>query len=353
VPTNPVHYPLVGLVIAGYSDFSWFCQPVFYHLCNSNSSLTHTKSAMQFAINKLFYLSLACFSLLSFQVRANDSLNVEFSKKKLAMVSAAGGVIYGGAMIGVSQAWYRHYEQTSFQFFNDNAQWLQMDKLGHTMTSYYMGRIAVRAMQWTGTKRKKSIYYGAAYALMFQTTIEVMDAHSAAWGFSVGDMAANVLGSAMLVSQELLWDEQRLTLKFSTHPTKYAQYRPETLGKGFSEAWLKDYNGQSYWLSVNPAAFMKKKPNWFPGWLNIAGGYSIDGVLGGTENPLFNQAGKPIPPFNRQRQFYLSLDVDLTRIKTNSKALKTCFELLNFVKIPAPALEFNQDGSVRVYGLYY
>lgn len=308
---------------------------------------------MEFVRNKLSYLFVVCFATFSFQVQAIDSLEVNFSRKKLAVVSATGGIIYGGAMIGLGQAWYRHYEQTSFQFFNDNAQWLQMDKLGHTMTTYYMGRIAVRAMQWTGTRRKKSIYYGAAYALMFQTTIEVMDAHSAAWGFSLGDMAANVLGSAIVVSQELLWDEQRLTLKFSTHPTKYAQYRPETLGKGFSEAWLKDYNGQTYWLSVNPSAFMKTKPKWFPGWLNIAGGYSIDGVLGGIENPPFNQAGDPIPPYTRQRQYYLSLDVDLTKIETKSKVLKTCFELLNFVKFPAPAFEINQNGSVRWHGLYF
>lgn len=308
---------------------------------------------MHFAFNKLCFLVVSCFMLVCLQGQAQDSLSVSFNKKRLGLVTSAGGVIYGGAMIGVSQAWYRHYEQTSFQLFNDNAQWLQMDKVGHTMTTYYIGKIAVKAMQWTGTKRKKSIYYGAAYALMFQTTIEVMDAHSAAWGFSMGDMAANVLGGAMLVSQELMWDEQRITLKFSAHPTSYAQYRPETLGNGFSEAWLKDYNGQSYWLSVNPAAFMKTKPNWFPGWLNLAGGYSIDGVTGGVTNPPFNQAGDPIPPFRRQRQFYLSLDVDLTRIKTNSKVLKTCFELLNFVKIPAPALEFNQNGAVKVYGLYY
>jgi hypothetical protein len=325
----------------------------FCNLCISIFNLNYTLRILDFVANRLIHLLIVCLILLCAPVSASDSLDVEFSRKRLGLVTAAGGVIYGGAMIGVSQAWYRHYEQTSFQFFNDNAQWLQMDKAGHTMTAYYIGRVAVRAMQWTGTKRKKSIYYGAAYALMFQTTIEVMDAHSAAWGFSIGDMAANVLGSAILVSQELLWDEQRISLKFSTHPTKYAQYRPESLGNGFSESWLKDYNGQSYWLSVNPSSFMNEKPNWFPQWLNIAAGYSIDGVLGGTANPAFNQAGNPIPPFNRQRQFYLSLDVDLTRIKTNSKALKTCFELLSFVKIPAPALEFNQRGAVKFYGLYY
>jgi hypothetical protein len=282
-----------------------------------------------------------------------DSTVVQFNKNRLGLVTASGGLFYGTTMIVLGQAWYRDYAQSSFHFFNDNGQWLQMDKIGHAATSYYIGRIGIRALQWTGTKRKKAIWYGAAYGLLFQTTIEVLDGFSSNWGFSNGDMLANVLGSSLLVGQELLWDEQRISLKFSTNTTQYAQYRPEVLGDGIPEVWLKDYNGQSYWLSANPASFMRNKPKWFPGWLNFAVGYSADGVLGGTTNPPFNAANEPIPYFERQRQFYLSLDVDLTQIPTNSKVLKACFELMNFIKIPAPAVEFNQNGKVNFYGIYY
>ena len=53
-----------------------------------------------------------------------------------------------------------------------------------------------------------------------------------------------------------------------------------------------------------------------PKWLNIAFGYGADGMLTGSANDITfsNQ--------NRMRQFYLSLDVDLTQIKTNSHLLK-------------------------------
>jgi uncharacterized protein YfiM (DUF2279 family) len=327
--------------------------PYFYNLCNLVTSLINPNEIRKFYNRLIGVVMLILLISPGNPLKSADSLEVKFNKNRLGLITASGGIIYGGTMIGLSQAWYRHYEQTSFQFFNDNAQWLQMDKVGHAMTSYYIGRMGIAAMKWTGTKRKKAVWYGMAYGLVFQTTIEVMDAHSEAWGFSLTDMASNMLGSAFLVSQELLWDEQRITFKFSARPTDYAQYRPEVLGNGWQEAWLKDYNGQSYWLSANPASFMKSKPNWFPGWLNIAAGYSVDGVVGGISNPTINEAGEIIPVFERQRQFYLSFDVDLTRIPTESKVLKTCFELFSFIKIPAPAVEFNQNGKVRLYGLYY
>src|SRR5690606_34414732 len=110
---------------------------------------------------------------------------------------------------------------------------------------------------------------------------------------------------------------------------------------------------QTYWLSVNASAWFREKPNWLPQWLNVAAGYGVDGLTGGTSNPAFNHEGEPLPFFQRQRQLYLSIDVDLTRIKTRSKVLRTCFDLLSFVKIPAPAIEINQQGTVRGHWIFF
>ena len=41
--------------------------------------------------------------------------------------------------------------------------------------------------------------------------------------------------------------------------------------------------------------------------------------------------GKAIPEFERYRQFYLSLDIDLTRIQTHSRFLSSVFRLINFI----------------------
>jgi hypothetical protein len=53
------------------------------------------------------------------------------------------------------------------------------------------------------------------------------------------DIIANASGTALFVSQELLWKEQRITPKFSFHTTQYAQYRPNVLGSSLAEQMLR------------------------------------------------------------------------------------------------------------------
>ncbi|NNC45690.1 MAG: DUF2279 domain-containing protein, partial [Winogradskyella sp.] len=139
--------------------------------------------------------------------------------------------------------------------------------------------------------------------------------------------------------------DQRLVLKYSFSRTQYAQQRPERLGEGIHEEFLKDYNGQTYWLSANINSFVKHDK--FPNWLNLALGYGADGMLTGAPEDA-NFADQ-----NRIRQFYLSLDVDLSRIKTNSHFLKTVFSLLNVIKIPLPTLEVNSQGAVTLHYIYF
>ena len=154
----------------------------------------------------------------------------------------------------------------------------------------------------------------------------------------------------MLAGQELAWGEQRVRLKYSYYPSRYAQYRPELLGRSFSESWLKDYNGQTYWLSFSPRSFMESSR--FPAWLCLSFGYSAGGMTGGSANPQFNGAGELLPDFERYRQFFLSLDVDLTRLEPRSGLLRTLFSAFGFIKIPFPAVEYNRIEGVRVRGFY-
>ena len=276
-----------------------------------------------------------------------------FNKPRLTFVAGTGSALYLSAFSGLYVLWYKDYPQSPFHLYNDNAEWLQMDKVGHFYTSYYIGKIAIDVLGWTGLERKKSILYGAGTGLLFQTTIEVMDGFSSGWGFSIGDMTANTLGSALVTAQALLWNEQRIQPRLSVHSTKYAGYRPEVLGSNVYERIFKDYNGQTLWLSGNISSFLSKEST-FPKWLNLAAGYGIDGVVGGFYNQTVNKKGIPIPNFVRQRQFYLSLDIDLSRIKTKSKFLKTVFTTVGFLKVPMPALEWNsKTGGLKFYPLYF
>ena len=184
----------------------------------------------------------------------------------------------------------------------------------------------------------------------YLTVIEILDGFSSQWGFSPGDMTANTLGAGLFVGQQLAWKEQRIQLKWSYHQTKYAQYRPDLFGKNLDEQWVKDYNGQTYWLSANIKSFLKKESK-FPAWLNLAFGYGAEGMTGAAYNST-SYNGQASPPFQRYRQFYLSGDIDLSRIHTRSKTLHGILNALSFIKIPFPTLEFSR-GKIISRPLYF
>jgi hypothetical protein len=278
-------------------------------------------------------------------------------KKRLTSVIVTESVGYTGLMVGLYQMWYKPYLGSNFNFFNDNDEWLQVDKIGHGVTAYYVGLAGMDALRWSGVENRKAIIYGGSLGLIFQTSLEVFDGFSSEWGFSTGDALANIGGTSALIGQEFLWDEQRIKLKFSVHQTEYALYRPSVFGSNVSERFFKDYNGQTYWLSGNISTFLKEESK-FPKWINVAVGYGADGLTGGSFNPPFDDEGYTIPDFPRQRQYYLSFDIDLTRIPTKSGFLKTVFKTFGFLKIPAPTLEFNDGGgmidpSVKFHFLYF
>ncbi|NQZ75704.1 MAG: DUF2279 domain-containing protein [Ekhidna sp.] len=269
------------------------------------------------------------------------------NKKRLNTVLIGTGTLYTGSLIGLGTIWYEDLGR--FHFFNDNDSWGYTDKLGHTTTAYQISRIGTDIFEWTGLGRKKSAWYAGTASLVFLTSVEVFDGMSDEWGFSLGDMAANTIGAAAFLSQELFWGEQKISLKYSYRKSPYAQYRPELLGSSTPEKWLKDYNAHIYWASANLKSLAFSASNIIPDWLNLALGYGIDGYTGGSSNPSENSKGESIPTFARQSQIYLSLDVDLTRIKTKSKFLRSAFNTLNILKIPLPGIEYNRTNGLRYH----
>ncbi len=275
-----------------------------------------------------------------------------YNKARIKILSYSLAGTYALSMTGLYHLWYKDFDSEPFHFFDDNPEWMQFDKIGHLGSAYYLGKWGIGLFQWTGMENKKATWIGGMAGFAFLTSVEVMDGFSSAWGFSWSDMAYNAAGTGMVISQQLLWNEQRINLKFSYHESKFAQYRPDQFGTGITEKVFKDYNGSSVWLSANIYSFIRNKESKFPKWLNVAGGYGVEGLTGARENVSeFN--GKPVPPFARYRQFYISPDIDLTRINTRSKILKTIFGAFGFIKIPAPAIEFNRVDDVKWHWLYY
>jgi hypothetical protein len=82
-------------------------------------------------------------------------------------------------------------------------------------------------------------------------------------------------------------------------------------------------------------------------------GYSGDGMTGGSSNPEINAVGQSIPSFQRARQFYLSLDVDLSKIPVKSRFLKSALKVVNLVKIPFPGIEYHTIDGLKWNWLAY
>ena len=274
----------------------------------------------------------------------SDSLNLR--RQKAVLISEA--AVATATLVGLNQLWYADYPRSQFHFINDNSDWLQMDKAGHVFSSYHLGRFGAEMLNWSGADKNKQLLYGAGLGFAFLTTVEVFDGYSAEWGASSGDIIANATGTALYISQELLWKEQRITPKFSFHTTKFANDRPNILGSSTAEQILKDYNGQTYWLSVNLHSFFKGSN--IPKWLNVAVGYGAEGMISGTAQ---NKDLSTLADSQRYRQFYLSFDVDLSKIKTKSSFLNSVFSFVNTIKIPAPTVEFARLNHVKYHLIYF
>ncbi len=265
------------------------------------------------------------------------------NKKKLIIASTSVGVAYTASMIVLGNAWYNDAAKQSFHFFNDAPEWKQMDKVGHFYSAFHVADNASMVLRSCNLSRKKSDVIGAVTSMLILSSIEVFDGYSAAYGASVTDLAANAAGGLFYLGQSFVWKDVRIHPKFSFHRTSLARQRPEVLGSGASEI-LKNYNGQTLWLSVDVAKFMPNSK--WPKWLELSGGYGAEDMLYARDRQNLDAGLDPY------RQYYLSLDIDFTAIPTRSKFLKTVLKVVNIIKVPAPAIEFSKKG-VRGHALYF
>jgi len=259
----------------------------------------------------------------------SDTLNT--SRRSLVLISEAS--IATASLAGLHQLWYADYAKSKFHTIDDNNEWLQMDKMGHMFSAYQLGRFGASILNWSGVGKKDQLLYRATLGFGFLTAVEVFDGFSKEWGFSWSDILANATGKGLYIGQELLWNEQSITIKFSFHQTAFAPKNPEKLGNGFLEEILKDYNGQTYWLDFNLHSFFKEIN--IPKWLDLSLGYGGQGMVSASQ-VIDSQLLKTNQSY---RQYYLSFDINLNKIKVkNSRFLTSLFDVLNVIKVPFPTL---------------
>jgi len=294
----------------------------------------------------LFSIEILLNSILFSQTKIFQP-SEKLNKKRIFIASGLISYVEIGSFGGLYHVWYSENMNPKFQFFNDLGNWGNVDKYGHAYSTYQLSRTYANLFKWTGITKKKSAIIGSAIGLGYQTTLEIFDGYSNNYGFSWGDMGFNFLGSFVFMSQELWLKEQIFLPKFSYHPTEYAKLRPTILGSNHIERLLKDYNGQTYWLSFSPGSMTKRTR--FPNWLCFSFGYGIDARIVGDKTSYLGTDGTI---YRSKKEFYLSLDIDLKKLPIKNKGIKKVLTTLNYLKIPAPTISI-QGNQFRFYPIYF
>lgn len=253
--------------------------------------------------------------------------------------AAVTGVLAAGSVslhLWQKNAWWADDYRTSFHFHDDGGYALHLDKVGHFHATYLEAFVIGRSFRWSGLTDNQAALAGAVGALALQTHVEIEDGFNALWGFDVYDMAANVLGAGFFYARERIPALQPFVLKWSYWPARVATGRDGTVAEQ-PNSFIDDYAGQHMWVGVRVHDLLPDgaKPYW-PAWLGLAGGVS----------------GRYLQTDRARREYFVSLDVDLTRIFPQDTWIgQQLMEFGNALHLPAPAIRVSPE--VTVFGLHY
>ncbi len=215
------------------------------------------------------------------------------------------GAVYGSAWTWVSAAWWtRKNASKGFVFLDEGAFGLDTyaggsDKLGHYYANYLMNRGFAGILEWGGFSRTASIVSSTLLTTAFFSAVEVKDAYHLNYGFSAGDIIANLSGQgtalALMLSPSL---DEAISVKLMYFPSKDFFHALSTDGPLNTP---EDYSGQTFMLSYHLASLPMVKQTPSLGLLRY-----VDLSLGyGTRNY------KPVPKTPAPVKELLSLGFSL------------------------------------------
>ncbi len=270
-------------------------------------------------------------------------------KKYAAILSIA---VYLISLLWLSSVWYNTY--TEFHFFDDLFEWEYLDKLGHFFASFHLGlffyKIFGEPDNFNSSLQKKWICFSGFVLLL---PIEILDGFSLNYGASPADLLANGLGGLFCYCHLTFKILSDTLPKFSFHFTAFGIIRPDLLGSNIFQQTIKDYNGQTYWLSVDINKFFKS--NILPSWLMLTVGYGAEGLLGGHDNVWNTNDGelKDYSSVARTKRLLISIDINANNLRMKNKFLNYLFASFVLIKFPAPALEINFERGIIFHPIYF
>ena len=287
--------------------------------------------------NKYFTITILIFLTLPITnyAKITDSLKTRRTLINTSLISSS-----ALSYFGLYQLWYKEYPATSFHFFNDLHEWNYMDKIGHVCTAYHLNKFTYNLL--SSQKINKPLLKSSIYSFAYMLGIEAFDAFYQKWGFSNYDLISNGIGTFIFAIQQKTIQNQIINIKFSSHQSNIAHCRPNLLGKNAVEQVFKDYNGQTYWVTLNIHEIFKQRINILR-YINLAIGYSIEGFTGARNNNVIDCNCIECENLNRKSSVLLSLDLNLESLKGKNRLLDLLIKPFSILKIPAPTFILNNE----------
>lgn len=268
---------------------------------------------------------------LSFDYRSEDpgSDSVQdFSALRFAGVASLTAGAFGVAYLFVFQKGWWDEQGSEFHFENDFDYALNLDKAGHFFAGVLLGEGFYQGYHWAGMSEFQSYFLAGVSTSLTHVAIDVKDGFSPEWGFSIFDVMSGTLGGFYPMAKRYVPVFNYFDIKWSYWKNSDAYYRQSD-----TDIFTDDYVNETFWLSLKIHRMLPRaaRPYW-PGWLAIAGGWSIDeGVF--VEGP-----GKG------HHEFYIALDYDFEGIfQPKERWARDLVRFLNYFKLPAPTIQVYPD----------
>lgn len=301
------------------------------------------------------YFYFTCLLLLVFQTgfaQSNQNTDLadtavsSINKKRLAIVLGASSLTLAASYIYVQNVWWSENKQ-SFHL-DDGADYkyaINLDKCAHLMGGLISAELTHDALKWTGLNENKAYLYSFVLGTTMHTFIEIKDGFAKTYGFSIGDIAAGTVGSAIPYLKYKFPKLNAFNFKFSYY--KHDDYYFQQFSHG---DWIDDYMNHTYWLTLSVNDWLpkgSKVEKVWPDFLCLAGGFGVDNTL----NWYYKGINEPENKGKGNYEYYLSLDIDWRKIipqKTDGQ--KILARTLNYIKIPLPTLRVGP--STEFYWLF-
>ncbi|MBN1637681.1 MAG: DUF2279 domain-containing protein [Ignavibacteriales bacterium] len=263
------------------------------------------------------------------EIQKKDLLNNDINYWTLAGLGGVTAGVWYGVHQYYANAWWEE-QDNKFRVINDWEYALSIDKLGHFYGATLIGHLFSAGFEAANFPMEASTIYGALASLAFQLYVEIQDGFGPQWGFSPGDAAADILGSAYLVGQYYIPYLKHFQPRFSYLPSE--EFKS---GEKPDMNIVNDYQGQKLWLGLRMKELLPEAlAEYWPSFLMLSLGYGVkdlDGIGGGIS------------------EWYIALDFDAETLPLQGKFWQFIKNTLNYFHFPMPGIRISPDFKFFVF----